>query len=106
MTLFPLTLDIILASLLVIANYSRSLVDLFTFILLLATAAILLPYAAASAAWLKTGGRGRIVAGLALAYSLYALMGAGAEALLWGVVLLAAGVPVYLWQSRGRAAIA
>ncbi len=103
---FGLLVGASLASVLVIANYSRSLVDLFTFILLLATAAILLPYAAASAAWLKTGGRGRLVAGLALAYSLYALMGAGAEALLWGVVLLAAGVPVYLWQRRARMAVA
>jgi len=92
-----------LASALVIANYSRSLVQLFTFILLLSTAAILLPYAASSAAWLWRGGReGRVVALLALAYSLYALLGAGAEALAWGGVLLLAGTPVYFWQRRER----
>jgi APA family basic amino acid/polyamine antiporter len=94
-----------LASAMVIANYSRSLVQLFTFILLLSTAAILLPYAASSAAWLRRGGReGRVVALLALAYSLYALAGAGAEALAWGAVLLLAGAPVYLWLRRGRRA--
>ncbi len=93
------------ASAMVIANYSRSLVQLFTFMLLLATAAILLPYAASSAAWLRRGGReGRIVALLALLYSLYALLGAGAEALAWGAVLLLAGVPVYAWLRRGRRA--
>jgi len=93
-----------LASALVIANYSRSLVQLFTFILLLATAAILLPYAASSAAWLRRGGReGRVVALLGLVYSVYALLGAGAEALAWGAVLLLAGVPVYFVLRRKRA---
>jgi APA family basic amino acid/polyamine antiporter len=93
----------VLASALVISNYSRSLVPLFTFILLLSTAAILLPYAAGSAAWLRRGGRdGRIVALLGLVYSVYALLGAGTEALAWGAVLLLAGVPVYLWLRHGR----
>lgn len=91
-----------LATLLVVASYSRSLVELFTFILLISTSAILLPYAASSAAWLRSGGRngGRAVALLALLYSLYALSGAGAEALGWGAVLLLAGAPVYLWMKR------
>jgi APA family basic amino acid/polyamine antiporter len=44
-----------------------------------------------------------VVAALALLYSLYALSGAGAEALAWGVILLLAGVPVYLWMRRVRA---
>jgi APA family basic amino acid/polyamine antiporter len=58
----------VLSTLLVIASYSRSLVELFTFILLLSTSAILLPYAASSAAWLYSGGRngGRVIAVLAL----------------------------------------
>ncbi len=97
----------VLATLLVIASYSRSLVELFTFILLIATSAILLPYAASSAAWLRSGGNngGRVVAFLALLYSLFALSGAGAEALAWGVVLLLAGAPIYWWMRRtnGRA---
>ncbi|WP_246109221.1 amino acid permease [Vulcaniibacterium gelatinicum] len=91
------------ASLLVCANYSRSLVQLFTFAILLSTAATLLPYVAGSAAWLRTGERrGRSVAALALAYSLYALAGIGAESLLWGGALLLAGLPVYLWMRRAR----
>ncbi|MDQ3215531.1 MAG: amino acid permease, partial [Pseudomonadota bacterium] len=79
-----------LATLLVIANYIRSLVQLFTFSILLATAATLLPYVVSSAAWLRSGNhKGRVVAILALAYSLYALFGIGAEPLLWGGVLIA-----------------
>ena len=102
---FGILVGSVLATVLVIASYSRSLVELFTFILLISTSAILLPYAASSAAWLRSGAGhgGRIVATLALVYSLYALCGAGSEALAWGVVLLLAGVPVYLWMSRFRA---
>jgi len=99
---FGIIVGAVLSTVLVIASYSRSLVELFTFILLIATSAILLPYAASSAAWLRShgGNGGRVVAALALVYSIYALLGAGSEALLWGVVLLLAGVPVYLWMRR------
>lgn len=90
-----------LASLLVIANYSDSLVQVFTFSILLSTAATLLPYVASSAAWLKLGRRGRIVAGLALLYSVYALIGTGANALAWGALLVIAGLPLhYLWKRQ------
>jgi APA family basic amino acid/polyamine antiporter len=98
---FGIVSGCLLATLLVLANYSRSLVQLFTFSILLSTAAILLPYAVSSAAWLRGGERkGRVVALLALAYSLFALSGAGLEALAWGAVLLVAGLPVYLWVRR------
>ena len=39
----------------------------------------------------------------ALAYSAYALLGAGTEALLWGGALLLAGAPVYAWMRRPTA---
>ena len=102
---FGILVGSVLATLLVIASYSRTLVELFTFILLISTSAILLPYAASSAAWLRSGGGngGRVVAFLALLYSLYALSGAGAEALAWGAALLLAGAPIYLWMKRARA---
>jgi len=90
-----------LASALVMANYTRSLVQMFTFSILLSTAATLLPYVASSAAWLRRGnGTGHVAAGLALVFSLYALFGIGAEPLLWGAGLVAAGLPLYAWQRR------
>jgi APA family basic amino acid/polyamine antiporter len=93
----------VLASLLVLANFSHSLVQLFTFSILLSTAATLLPYVVSSAAWLRSGtGKGRVVAALALGYSLYALVGTGAQALLWGAALVLAGLPVYWWNRRAR----
>jgi APA family basic amino acid/polyamine antiporter len=92
-----------LASLLVAANFSRSLVQLFTFSILLSTAGTLLPYCVGAAAWLWQGERkGRFVALFALVYSLYALVGTGAESLLWGTVLLLAGLPVYAWMRHAH----
>ena len=101
---FGLVVSALLASLLVAANYSRSLVQLFTFAILLSTAATLLPYLAGSAAWLLRGGKARAIALFALLYSLYALIGTGSEALLWGGVLLLAGLPIYAWMRRGARA--
>lgn len=101
---FGVFVSSLLASVLVMANYSRSLVQLFTFSILLSTAATLLPYLVGAAVWLLRGqGKGRLVALLALAYSLYALAGTGRESLLWGAVLLLAGLPVYAWMRRLKA---
>lgn len=97
---FGVVASSLLATLLILANYSRSLVSLFTFSILLSTAATLLPYFVGSAAWLSRGGRGRLAALLGLAYSAYALLGAGREALLWGGALLLAGLPIYGWMKR------
>lgn len=94
-----------LGSALVLANFRQDLVALFTFVLLLATAATLLPFAACALAWLKLE-RGtkaphrRTVAWLALAFSLCALLATGPEALAWGAVLVAAGWPVYACSRR------
>ena len=104
-----LLIGTVLGSVLIVANYSRSLVKLFEFSILLSTATSLLPYAAASASalvaargWRSRSITGLVVAALALAYSLFALLGTGREALFWGAVLLVAGVPV-LHFGRARA---
>jgi APA family basic amino acid/polyamine antiporter len=43
-----------------------------------------------------------IVGILATAYSLWAIVGAGREAVLWGAALLLLGVPLYYWFRRAR----
>ena len=101
---FGLLLSSVLASALIISNYSRTLVALFTFTILLSTAATLLPYLITVLAWWridKAAGvwRKGIALG-ALAFSVWALIGTGVETLLWGGVLLLAGLPIYLWQRR------
>lgn len=101
---FGLLLSSALASALIMANYSRTLVALFAFSILLATATTLLPYVVSVLAWWRIEpdarwGR-RLVAGGALLYALWALIGTGVESLLWGGLLLVLGAPVFVWQRR------
>jgi basic amino acid/polyamine antiporter, APA family len=103
-----------LMTVLILMNYSASLVDQFTSIILLATLSILVPYTYAAAAHLLFLATGRIraprrsiirqavVASLAFAYTLWAIAGAGADTVLRGFLLLLAGIPVYVWIRRDR----
>jgi APA family basic amino acid/polyamine antiporter len=104
-----------LATALVLINANRSLVGVFTFFVLLGTTANLVAYLASSLALVRLrwreaalgGRRGPAVAGLlgvlGTAYSLAALAGAGREAVVWGGLLLAAGIPMYVALGRFRA---
>jgi APA family basic amino acid/polyamine antiporter len=98
-----------LSTALIALNYTRGLVDLFTFIILLATLSTLVPYVFCSLAELVTPGgarqgAGRLVGAFAFLYAFVAVIGAGAEVVYWGFVLLIAGLPVYVWVVRSRAA--
>ncbi len=102
-----------LATALVVANFNGSLVSVFTASILLATAAALLPYLVSAAAlWrleqqtVKRAAWRIPVAILALIYSVWALIGTGGEALLWGAGLLLAGVPVYAVMRQRKTAAA
>jgi basic amino acid/polyamine antiporter, APA family len=99
----------ILSTALITMNYSRGLVELFTFIILLATLSTLVPYVFCSlAGFIPTPGEPRarraaappVIAALAFGYSLWAIGGAGAEVVYWGFLLLIAGLPVYVWVVR------
>ena len=95
----------LLASLLVLTNYSKSMTGLFTFMGLISAATTLVLYLACAAAALKLriAPRSKIVPALAAVstlYCLWAFWGVGAESMLWGAVLLATGVPVYLLMRR------
>lgn len=82
-----------LAILLILANASRATANLFTFVILLSTASVLVLYFVGSlAAWTKARLQERLIIIVALAFSLFALWGAGAEADGWGLVLLAIGL--------------
>lgn len=43
---------------------------------------------------------------IAFVFSLFTLYGCGAEAVLYGFVLLMLGIPVYVWQVRQQSAAA
>lgn len=111
---FGLCVGSLLATFLVLANYQKSMVGIFTFMALISTTACLVMYALCSAAllrlqWIHQLGNARtgsvplaIVGIIATAYSLWAIVGAGADAVLWGAALLLAGVPLYYSLRRSR----
>jgi basic amino acid/polyamine antiporter, APA family len=109
---FALCFGSALVTLLILANYQKSMVSIFTFMILLSTTACLVMYALCSAALLRLQWSGQlgaarkgsaalaIVGVLATAYSLWAIIGAGADAVAWGAVLLCLGAPLYFWLKR------
>ncbi|HET8536059.1 MAG TPA: amino acid permease [Solirubrobacteraceae bacterium] len=112
---FGLVVSSVLVSALMLMNYTKGLVDAFTFVILLATLTTLVPYAfsAAAQAYLyvtepelferKLFVRDVLVATLAFAYSVWAITGSGKDIIAKGFVLLLAGIPVYVymgWRKR------
>jgi basic amino acid/polyamine antiporter, APA family len=102
----------VLGTLLVSMNYSRGLVDLFTFIILLATLSTLVPYVFCSlAVWMMPhhpgpAGGAAAVSVLAFLYAMFAIGGAGADTVFYGFLWLLFGLPVYVWVRRSRGAAA
>lgn len=106
-----------LVSVLILMNYGKSLVDVFTFMILLSTTATLALYLACALAVLALLRRGELAARGAYAgwlavagvlgglYALWTIYGAGAEAVLWGLVLFAVAVPVFYLMRRRRATL-
>jgi APA family basic amino acid/polyamine antiporter len=70
----------------------------FTFVILISTVSTLFLYVAAAVAALKLR-IGSLFAALGLAFAAFAFWGAGRQATLWGVALLAAGLPIH-WLMR------
>ncbi|HEY7007240.1 MAG TPA: amino acid permease [Sphingomicrobium sp.] len=83
-----------LAILLILANSSRATANLYTFIILLSTAAVIVVYlAGVLAAWRANPTIGaRAVLAIALIFIAFAIYGTGVEADLWCLVLLAVGL--------------
>ncbi len=94
-----LMLSSTLAGLLLVANYTRGFIGAFTFLLMMATALGLIYYVVVAVAELRhswSNARGwATIAAVAIVYSLFAAFGSGLEVLLWGIVLMLAGVPLY-----------
>ncbi len=94
-----LVLTSAIATGLLLLNYSRGLVGAFTFLIMMTTVACLVAYLVCALAELKhswrTAKAWASVAVIAAIYSAFAIFGAGQESLLWGLVLVVLGVPVY-----------
>ena len=103
-----------LTILLILANSSKATAGLFTFVILLSTSAILFVYTlGVLAAWKDGGSRSRqAIFGIALLFIAFAFYGAGLEADLWSLALLAGGLAIRFilhWlngSSRAAAAMA
>ena len=104
----------LLVSGLVLMNFHKGLVEVFTFMILLSTTASLVAYLSCSLALLVLLRRGRVASrrtawlaaagAVGAAYSLWAIAGAGRDAVLWGTALILAAIPVYWLMRRTPAA--
>jgi APA family basic amino acid/polyamine antiporter len=106
-----------LVTFMLIFNYSGSsnLVQIFSFIILLATLTTLVPYAFCAMSELMifitnrelfSGKRlfgSSVIAIIAFAYSVWTVIGSGAQTVLYGFVLLLIGIPFYVWMRKQQA---
>lgn len=111
---FGLVVSSVLITVLMFMNYTKGLVEQFTFIILLATLTTLVPYVFCSMTYLlmvlrdpaKAAGRSVgasiAVALIAFAFSMWAIAGSGRDTVFWGFLLLFAGTPVYVWITWRR----
>ena len=96
----------LLASLVMLMNYSESLVEQFELMILLSTLTALVPYLFTAASYglvlietrlgLSGFARNMVLAALGFAYSLWTIYGSGNETVFYGFLLLLAGMPFYV----------
>lgn len=102
----------VLGNILLAMNYTKSLQQVFTFMILLATLAGLPVYSSTSAAeiklWRKENKnvpftllfRKTIIPVLGFIYALWAIYGSGLESILYGILLMILGIPVYFYMKK------
>jgi APA family basic amino acid/polyamine antiporter len=103
----------VINSLMVLANYSRGMVAMFTFMVLLTTLGNVVCYlfcTIADVVLARRSGRplrarNLLLAVAAFGFCLWAVVGAGKDAVFWNLVLLSLGLPLYAWQARHARAI-
>lgn len=100
----------ILISGLMLMNFTKGLTDTFTFMILMTTVTVLVPYLFSAASygliilqqkdWLDKSLMKVVLAFLAFAFSLWAVVGSGEETVYWGLIAILAGIPFYVWMKR------
>jgi len=105
---FGLVVSSVLVTILMLMNYTKGLVEQFTFVILLATLTTLVPYAYSAAAEVymffseperfsaKKLVRDTVIATLAFAYSIWTIIGSGKDVIAYGFILLMLGIPIYV----------
>jgi APA family basic amino acid/polyamine antiporter len=101
---FAIIISSVLISVLMSLNFTRTLADTYTFMVLLTTLTVLVPYLFSIISFVMMANRQKNLSGfklfiavLAFLYSMWAIIGAGEETVYWGFVLLMAGLPFYAY---------
>ena len=102
----------VLISALMMMNFTKGLTDTFTFMVLLTTVAVLVPYLFSAASygvillqnkfWRRESISKIVLAAVALVFSLWAIVGSGQETVYWGFIAILAGIPFYVWMKRTK----
>ncbi|MBT8220545.1 MAG: amino acid permease [Bacteroidia bacterium] len=103
-----IVLSSLLVSALMMMNFSKSLVNAFTFMMTLSTLSVITPYLFSTASYAllvykkdKKHKVGQLfIAFLAFLFSMWIIIGCGQEVVFWGFVLLMAGIPFYVWLKK------
>ena len=100
----------ILISVLMMLNFTSGLNDTFTFLILIGTLAVLIPYLFSATAygimilqnkfWRRDFISQLMIALLAFLFSLWAVVGSGQETVYWGIIAILSGIPFYVWMKR------
>jgi len=95
-------LSSVIVSIIMMLNFSKGFVKAFEFMILLSTLTVLVPYLFASATHILTFYKpGKLthclLGGSAFLFSIWAVIGSGAEVVFWGFVLLMSGLPIFVW---------
>jgi APA family basic amino acid/polyamine antiporter len=107
-----LIISSVLITFLLLSNLTKGLTEMFTFLVLLTTIMVLVPYLFSAASygvivlqnrfWKKDSISKLIIAIVAFVYSVWAVVGSGQETVYWGFVALLCGIPFYVWMRRKR----
>lgn len=107
-----ITISSVLATILIIMNYSGGLLKVFEFMILVSTVSTLIPYVFCSISYVFIVKKEQadsslnigiiLLASMTFLFSLFALIGSGFESVYWGLILLMMGVPFYLLIKRKK----
>ncbi len=102
----------VLTSVVMLMNYSESLVDQFEFIVLLTTLTTLIPYLFTAASYAlvvlerklhwNALWRPVLLAFLGFSYSMWAIYGSGMDTVFYGLLLLLSGIPFYVLMTYNK----
>lgn len=96
----------ILATILMLCNYSKSLVEAFTYMMKLSTLSVLIPYLFSITTFVlvlkKNNKKGLLLASMAFLFSIWIIIGCGAEIVFLGFLLLLLGIPAFVYLTKQK----